>query len=364
MKFFISALLFIAVSIANAALVGDAELTPVIEQNELLWTQYNITITSSTGKKNRITVVDCIDKTAEATGFQFVKQIIDALKQIQSTGIGNLLLEDIALNDRNDLVVFNTNLYDTILKRQEEIIGQFELGNQDAHRQIIATSIPQNVKDWFSGSQVMSIDDFLYNSRNYQCFSNLIATKFRKNIIFVGMYPFGIIQYNLFELEKPIVALNKYADPLPLHMHLFHELNHYRHFSKNIGTYEEDGSTLMTKNGEEISLDDIKIDKLSQRGVVKFRPKMTSSEEELQQIGYTITISGKEIFDPVNETYYRIQRKMDVRFPYNGKDGFETTDPKTVYTISSQGLTNILTLSTIDKKPIAAAIIDTILRMR
>jgi hypothetical protein len=368
MKFFISTILFFVVSIVNAASVGDAEQLLVIEQNELLWEQCNITVTSSTGKKNRITVINCINKTAMAASFQFARQIVDALKHIQSIGVGNLLLEDVAQDECNDLVIFNTNLYDTILKEHTGIIKQFERGeDKGAHKQMIEAKIPSIVKEWFLKDQAMQLDDFLYNSRNYHCFSNAVATKFSKNIIFVGFCPLKIISYKTSDLfSKPDVTLNKENNAnLPLHIHLFHELNHYRHYKSRIGTCGEDGSYLSTKNGEEISLDNIGISRISDKKVpLKFKPKMKNSEEELQQIGYTITVHGKTILDQVNETYYRIQNKMDGRFPYNETSGFEITDSQTVYVISSEELIYILMLPIIDKRPIASCVLDLIFSIK
>ncbi|MDR2437086.1 MAG: hypothetical protein LBD17_03340 [Endomicrobium sp.] len=101
---------------------------------------------------------------------------------------------------------------------------------------------------------------------------------------------------------------------------VFHEFNHARHFLKNIGTHSANSA----------------VNNASSLGIVTSEDKnneckMHSPEEELQLTGYTIInvpIPGsrwkqkaKPILDYVNETNYRIQSKMRIRFPYKGKDG-------------------------------------------
>ena len=85
---------------------------------------------------------------------------------------------------------------------------------------------------------------------------------------------------------------------------LFHELNHYRQYKKN--------NKIKNKNIKSR----ISYDEFHDMSVCYTFCPMFSCDEEFQLTGYTVTTSGEQLFDDVNENAYRFCRKKPIRCFY------------------------------------------------
>ncbi len=200
----------------------------------------SVVLTSSKNRKNetKIGVISCEPlndqtstvvkggKNQEVNPEDFIDQVAQGFYQINKTKVGQLLLEEIAELNSNDLVIFNIN-FPILLNLQVDSNGAFK--NQWLQKVPIQIRQLLGWDDNFMLKNNISVDyirDFLLGCYS-SCFLAQVSSLFAKNLIFIGPEKFTNC---LWDLSDATIRVTD--EDIPIHLHLFHELNHYKHFKK------------------------------------------------------------------------------------------------------------------------------------
>lgn len=170
----------------------------------------------------------------------------------------------------------------------------------------------------------------LISSANCSSFTNKVKQNWSKNVIWLDESDLHTLRCSKHinedtQQEKIKVSLVQDSETLPLHLNLFHELNHYRHHKMNFHTWDfiTGAAKMNVRSG-----DPSKPVRIYKQGCLatNITTQMCNAEEELQLIGRTELDDHVVVYDFVNETWYRLEHSMEIRCAYNSDRVFECNE--------------------------------------
>ncbi len=170
----------------------------------------------------------------------------------------------------------------------------------------------------------------LISSANCSSFTNKVKQNWSKNVIWLDESDLHTLRCSKHinedtQQEKIKVSLVQDSETLPLHLNLFHELSHYRHYKMNFHTWDfiTGAAKMNVRSG-----DPSKPVRIYKQGCLatNITTQMCNAEEELQLIGRTELDDHVVVYNFVNETWYRLEHSMEIRCAYNSDRVFECNE--------------------------------------